>query len=37
LRPTGAPHIPGCFVFMWGLAEKRGSASQEKPPEASGS
>jgi len=26
----GAPHIPGCFVFMWGLAETR-SASQEKP------
>jgi AraC-like DNA-binding protein len=26
---TGAPHIPGCFVFMWGLAER--SASQEKP------
>lgn len=20
---TGAPHIPGCFVFMWGLAERR--------------
>jgi AraC-like DNA-binding protein len=27
---TGAPHIPGCFVFMWGLAER--AASQEKPP-----
>jgi transcriptional regulator GlxA family with amidase domain len=27
----GAPHIPGCFVFMWGLAEKAGSASEEKP------
>ena len=26
----GAPHIPGCFVFMWGLAEH--SASQEKRP-----
>jgi AraC-like DNA-binding protein len=26
---SGAPHIPGCFVFMWGLAER--SASQEKP------
>jgi AraC-like DNA-binding protein len=34
---SGAPHIPGCFVFMWGLAEKRGSASQEKPPGAAGS
>jgi AraC-like DNA-binding protein len=30
----GAPHIPGCFIFMWGLAERRDaeeSASQEKP------
>lgn len=29
-----APRIPGCFVLMWGLAEKsagKGSASQEKP------
>jgi transcriptional regulator GlxA family with amidase domain len=26
----GAPHIPGCYVFMWGLAERR-SASEEKP------
>jgi AraC-like DNA-binding protein len=26
----GAPHIPGCFVFMWGLVER--SASQEKRP-----
>ena len=26
----GAPRIPGCFVFMWGLAET--SASQEKRP-----
>ena len=29
----GAPHIPGCFVFMWGLAERsapEGSASEEK-------
>jgi len=26
---TGAPHIPGCLMFMWGLAE--GSATQEKP------
>jgi AraC-like DNA-binding protein len=22
---SGAPHIPGCFVFMWGLAERRSS------------
>ena len=27
---SGAPHIPGCFVFMWGLAERRGCASEEK-------
>lgn len=26
----GAPHIPGCYVFMWGLVE-RSSASEEKP------
>ena len=28
----GAPHIPGCFVFMWGLAERAGdgSAIEEK-------
>ncbi|WP_347355006.1 helix-turn-helix transcriptional regulator [Intrasporangium sp.] len=27
----GAPRIPGCYVFMWGLAERRaGSATQEK-------
>ena len=31
----GAPRIPGCFVFMWGLAER--SATQEKamPPDPS--
>ena len=34
---NGAPRIPGCYVFMWGLAERRratghdGSAIQEKP------
>src|SRR3954463_13829679 len=27
---AGTPHIPGCFVFMWGLAER--SASEEKRP-----
>ena len=34
---AGTPHIPGCFVFMWGLAERRGSASEEKPQAAGGS
>jgi AraC-like DNA-binding protein len=31
---TGAPHIPGCFVFMWGLAERRSPdpAIEEKLP-----
>ncbi|MEV6692831.1 helix-turn-helix transcriptional regulator [Micromonospora sp. NPDC051196] len=24
---TGAPRIPGCFVFMWGFAERRGDAA----------
>lgn len=34
---AGAPRIPGCYVFMWGLAERSDvSASQEKPgPDAS--
>jgi len=28
----GAPRIPGCYVFMWGLAERGpGSATEEKP------
>ena len=34
---AGAPHIPGCFVFMWGLAERRSSATEEKPPGTPGS
>lgn len=34
---SGAPRIPGCYVFMRGLAERAGeggpgSATQEKPP-----
>lgn len=36
---VGAPRIPGCYVFMWGLAEQAGRASaiQEKPePSADG-
>ena len=28
---AGVPRIPGCYVFMWGLAERRDtSATQEK-------
>lgn len=34
---TGAPRIPGCFVFMWGLAERRGPASEEKQRAVGGS
>ena len=33
---TGAPHIPGCLIFMWGLAERgpaEPSASEEKHPD----
>jgi AraC-like DNA-binding protein len=32
---TGAPHIPGCFVFMHGLSDRKqppDSAISEKPP-----
>lgn len=30
---AGAPRIPGCYVFMWGLAERRASSAiEEKPP-----
>jgi AraC-like DNA-binding protein len=29
---ANAPRIPGCFVLMWGLAERK-SASQEKHPD----
>jgi transcriptional regulator GlxA family with amidase domain len=37
----GAPHIPGCFIFMWGLAEQghstggMSSAIAEKPDDGS--
>lgn len=35
---TGTPRIPGCYVFMWGLAERWPlSATQEKHPDAPGS
>jgi AraC-like DNA-binding protein len=29
---TGAPRIPGCFIFMQGLSDRRDSATPEKPP-----
>lgn len=28
---TGAPHIPGCYVFMWGLAERVDAGPQGAP------
>ena len=28
---SGAPHIPGCFILMRGLAERISSAPREKP------
>lgn len=35
---TGAPHIPGCFMFMHGLRDRRGdSAISEKPSPATSS
>jgi len=32
---SGAPHIPGCYIFMWGLAERSTtrSAIDEKRPD----
>lgn len=32
---TGAPHIPGCFVFMWGLAERAHGLPSGSPGEGS--
>jgi transcriptional regulator GlxA family with amidase domain len=29
---TGAPRIPGCFLFMWGLAERSASADKRAAP-----
>jgi AraC-like DNA-binding protein len=26
----GAPHIPGCFVFMWGLAERKSAIAEKR-------
>ena len=33
---SGAPRIPGCFVFMWGLAERRTISAREEKPLATG-
>lgn len=30
---TGAPRIPGCYVFMWGLAERRPTSVPLSPPD----
>ena len=32
---AGAPRIPGCFVFMWGLAEKAAIQEKQDPGAAS--
>ena len=32
----GAPRIPGCYLFMAGLAERHGTASEEKPTSSPG-
>ena len=32
---TGAPRIPGCFVFMWGLAERVDSGPARQGPDGS--
>ncbi len=30
---AGAPRIPGCYVFMWGLAERRSTFVSPSPPD----
>jgi AraC-like DNA-binding protein len=30
---TGAPHIPGCVIFMWGLAERSATGEKQADPE----
>lgn len=32
---AGAPHIPGCYVFMWGLVERSASEEKHSPSRAS--
>jgi AraC-like DNA-binding protein len=31
----GAPHIPGCYLFMWGLAERSSATWEKRAPRAS--
>ena len=31
---TGAPHIPGCVIFMWGLAERSATGEKQADPDA---
>ena len=33
LRRAGAPRIPGCYVFMWGLAERGPQARRSRSPD----
>lgn len=28
---SGAPHVPGCYVFLWGLAERSRPAAEHQP------
>jgi AraC-like DNA-binding protein len=30
---TGAPHIPGCVMFMWGLVESSATWEKRQPPD----
>ncbi|GAA2478741.1 AraC family transcriptional regulator [Terrabacter carboxydivorans] len=32
---SGGPHIPGCVIFMWGLAERCATQEKQDPPGAS--
>jgi AraC-like DNA-binding protein len=34
---SGAPHIPGCYVFMWGLAERSSPPQSGRSRHAGGS
>ncbi|TQM58362.1 helix-turn-helix domain-containing protein [Humibacillus xanthopallidus] len=32
---AGAPHIPGCVLFMWGLVESSATQEKRQPPDPS--